>query len=457
MSNIQQLRVRLQRLMSSIKLLRLLGTLAICILVSYFWVVPSALAQEPVTLTLMVIAPEVQAWNDTLIKNFENENPGIHIQIIEGPTITDLYENLYTSAFIVGDSPYDLINMDVIWAPKFAAAGWLLDLSDRVTDEELKAFLDKDVEAGRYQGKLYRIPLRSDAGMLYYRKDLLEQSGYEPPETFEELVKISQDLQEKKAATWGYLWQGRQYEGLPAMFVEILKGFGGFWVDPETKEVGLDQPEAIKAVEFLKSTIETGISPPGVTSYQEEDTRYLFQNGKAVFLRNWPYVWPLVSEETSKVKGKFAVKPMVHVLGGTSGDCLGGWGLGISKTSKHPEEAWKAIQYFTSAQAQRPYILRTGYMPSRRELFTDPEIVAKYPYFPQFLEVAESAVLRPAIAQYSQVSDILQRYLNAALTNPRLSPEKAMKLAADETRRVLEIGKLELGKLRSSKLIGNRH
>lgn len=129
---------------------------------------------------------------------------------------------------------------------------------------------------------------------------------------------------------------------------------------------------------------------------------------------------------------------MVHAPGKSGGACLGGWGLGIAKSSKHPEEAWKAIQYFTSVEAQRRFILQAGYVPSRRELFTDPEIVAKYSHYPQLLEVVQSAVLRPPIAQYAQASDILQRYLSGAITN-RLSPEIAMKAAANETRRLLGV------------------
>jgi multiple sugar transport system substrate-binding protein len=299
--------------------IKLLTILIGFILIFKLGSLPPTLAQEPVTLTLLMLATEVQAWNEVLIKNFEKANPNIRIQIIEGPSASDLYENLYTSAFILGDSPYDLINMDVVWAAKFAAAGWIQDLSSRITDEQLKAFLDKDVEAGRYKGKLYRIPLRSDAGMLYYRKDLLKNARLQPPETFAELTTISQELQSTKAAKWGYLWQGRQYEGLSAMFVEILEGYGGFWVNPETKEVGLAQPEAIKAVAFLKSTIQTGISPKGVTTYQEEDTRRLFENGDAVFLRNWPYVLPLAQEDTSKIKDKIGIKAMIHAPGQKSG------------------------------------------------------------------------------------------------------------------------------------------
>ncbi|PMB40208.1 ABC transporter substrate-binding protein [Fischerella thermalis CCMEE 5330] len=398
--------------------------------------VPPAHTQQPVVLNLLMTAPDAQPWKEGIIKDFESKNPGIRINIIEGPNATNLLEDLYTSAFILGDSPYDLINMDVIWTPKFAAAGWLLDLTDKVTESELAAFSPKDVEGGRYKGRLYRIPMRSDVGMLYYREDLLRQAGFNPPETFTDLIKISQALKQQDKINWGYIWQGRQYEGLAAMFVEILEGFGGFWVNPNTLEVGLDRPETLKAIAFLKETIATGISPPGVTTYQEEETRRIFQSGQAVFLRSWPYVWPLANEKASPIRGKIAIKPMVSASGENSGACLGGWGLGISKTTKHPQEAWKAIQYFTSEAAQRRFILQAGFVPSRRSLFTDPQIVATYPHYPQLLEVVEQAVLRPPIAQYAQTSDILQRYLSAALTN-RMTPEAAMKAAAQETRRLL--------------------
>jgi multiple sugar transport system substrate-binding protein len=85
-------------------------------------------------------APDAQPWQQGMVKDFETQNPGIRINVIEGPNATNLIEDLYTSAFILGDSPYDLVNMDVIWTPKFAAAGWLLDLTDRISKEELAAF-----------------------------------------------------------------------------------------------------------------------------------------------------------------------------------------------------------------------------------------------------------------------------------------------------------------------------
>ncbi len=426
---------KLQKILKRLGFLRLFGvSLAVFLgIVIFAWKV---YAQQPVTLNLLMTAPDAQPWQQGLVKDFEAENPGIRINIIEGPNATNLLEDLYTSAFILGQSPYDLINMDVIWTPKFAAAGWLLDLSDRITPEELAAFSQKDVEGGRYEGRLYRIPMRSDVGMLYYREDLLREAGLNPPETFQDLMRISQTLKQAGKANWGYVWQGRQYEGLVAMFLEVLEGFGGYWVNPNTLEVGLDRPETLQAIEFLRNTVDEGISPPGVTTYQEEETRRFFQSGQAVFLRSWPYVWPLANQPGSPINGKIAIQPMVHAPGQSSAACLGGWGLGIAKSSPHPEEAWKAIQYFTGREAQRRFILTAGFVPSRRELFTDPEIVAKYPHYPQLLEVVDQAVLRPPIAQYAQTSDILQRYLSAALTG-RMSPESAMQSAANETRRLL--------------------
>lgn len=398
-------------------------------------VVFPALTQQPVVLTLLMQGQDLVSWRP-FIQEFEQEHSGIRVNLVEGPFDTNLIENLYTSAFLLGDSPYDVINMDIVWVPKFAAAGWVMDLTDRISPEQLSKFVEGNVEGSRYKGRLYRIPHASDAGMLYYRKDLLEAAGLKPPETFQEMVDISQKLQNQGKATWGYLWQGKQYEGVAAMFVEVLEGFGGFWANPQTFEVGLDRPEAIQAVEFLRNTVTAGISPPGVTTYGEEETRLLFQAGQSIFLRNWPYVWRLANGESSKIQGKISLKPMPHAAGQRGGSCLGGWGLGISKTSRHPEEAWQLIEYLTSEETQRKFIGATGLIPSYKSLFTDPEIVAKYPHYPQLLKVVQQPALRPPLAQYAQASDVLQRYLSAAFTG-RMTPEQAMKAAAKETRNLL--------------------
>ena len=393
-----------------------------------------SLTQEPVVISFLMLAPETPLF-EPVIAEFEAQNPDIRLEMVEGPNAPNLVEDLNTSALLLGRSPYDLINLDVVWTAKFAAAGWLLDVSDRLADEQMAEFLDSTIEAGRYEDKLYRVPWRTDAGMLYYRSDLLEAIGAAPPDTFTELFDLSQTLQVETDVDWGYLWQGRQYEGLAAMFVEVLSGFGGYWIDADSLEVGLDQPESVNAVRFLLDTIAAGVSPPGVTTYQEEETRRLFQSGGAVFMRNWPYAVPLLDADESPVSGQVGIRPMIGTPIGEGAGCLGGWGWGIVSSTPHPEEAWRVVEFFTSEAVQRQNAL-AGYMPSLRSLYADPEILAAHPYFSELFDVATNTVLRPNIAQYAQASDILQRYLSAALSG-RMEPEAAMEAAANETRNLL--------------------
>jgi multiple sugar transport system substrate-binding protein len=389
--------------------------------------------QQPVTITTLIRADEALQLQP-LVTKFNQQHPKIKFKIIEAPSDSNQVEDLYTSSFLLGNSPYDLVYMDIVWTPKFAAAGWLRDISDRLPPVAAQDYLAEDIAGGTYQDKLYRLPFRSDAGMLYYRQDLLEQAGYQPPETFEQLLTISQALQQQGLVDWGYVWQGKQYEGLAAMFVEILEGHGGYWVNPDSLAVGLDQPEAIAAVEFLRTAIAEKVSPPGVTTYAEEETRLLFQNGKVAFLRNWPYVYSLAAD--SAIAGKYNIQPMVHAPGKKSAGTLGGWGLGISSTTKHPEAAWQVAEFLSSEASQREFILETGFLPSRVALFNDPAIVAKYNYYPRLLDVVKSSALRPPIAQYAQASDILQRYLSAAITG-KMTALTAMQNAAQETKTLL--------------------
>ncbi|WP_331281816.1 ABC transporter substrate-binding protein [Planktothrix serta] len=409
-------------------------TLLLVIIISSLTLKP-AFSQQPVTVKVLVQALESTQW-EPMIKSFHQTHPKIRLEVVKAPNNTNLVEDLYTSAYLLGDSPYDLAYMDVVWVQKFAAAGWLENLTEKVESEELNAYIQGDVEGGKYQDKLYRMPFRTDVGMLYYRKDLLQKAGLKPPKTFEDLINISKTIQDQNLAKWGYVWQGKQYEGLAAMFTEILQGYGGFWVNPQTQAIGLDAPESIEAVKFLRQTIKEAISPPGVTTYGEEETRRLFESGNTLFLRNWPYVYALASN--SSIAGNYALQPMVHLPGKQSGACLGGWGFGISKSSKHQQEAWQVIEYFNQPAIQRQYFLETGYVPSRKSLFTDDILVNQYNYLPALLQGAENAVLRPPIPQYAQASDILQRYLSAALTGSK-TPEQAMKAAADETRTLLNI------------------
>jgi multiple sugar transport system substrate-binding protein len=184
------------------------------------------------------------------------------------------------------------------------------------------------------------------------------------------------------------------------------------------------------------TVINRGDYPPGVTNYLEEDSLRVFENGNAAFLRNWPYVWAEANKDGSPVQNKIALKPMVHAPGEAAAACLGGWGFGIAATTPHTEEAWQVVEYFTSREAQKQFALEFAYVPSRRDLFTDSDILDKYPHYEALFNVAETTRPRPPVGQYAQLSDILQRYLSAAITD-QMTSEAAMQAATRETRRVL--------------------
>jgi multiple sugar transport system substrate-binding protein len=405
----------------------------------------SACTPVPANLSLVVTQDEAGYW-PPLIEEFETQHPNVKINFINGnesildkPKNTDELKKFYASTFNKG-SPYDLIYLDLIWLPEFAQAGWLMDLTSEFTEPDWEdAFLDSEIQAGYFKDKLYRIPFRTDVGVLFYRQDLLTAAGYnEPPATFDELLQLSQRLIQTGKVQYGYLWQGRQTEALAAMFVEVLQGYGGFWFNTETGEVGLAQPPAIRAMEFLRKTITEEISPPAIITQAEEQTRDLFRQGQAAFMRNWPSAWVEVSQGDFNVSGKIGIVPMVHAEGQKSGSCQGGWGFAIAQDTPHKQAALEAVKFFTSASAQRQLALTYGAVPSRKALFTDPQLVQRYRHYPDLLKIIENySVSRPRTPEYDQASCILQKYLSQALKPDNSQPNMAMEAAAKETRQLL--------------------
>jgi multiple sugar transport system substrate-binding protein len=261
------------------------------------------------------------------------------------------------------------------------------------------------------------MPAFTDAGVLFYRTDLVSS----PPQTFEELVRDAR--REQTRDRWGFLWQGKQYEGLVTVFLEVLRGYGGEWIDAATREVRIQSSQAVRAIEFLKGTIGE-ISPEAVTTYAEEDTRTIFQNGRAVFMRNWPYVWTLI-QQGGALQEKIGMAAMVHAPGHASTPTLGGWGFAISSRTRNPERAWKFIEFVTRPEQLRQAQERQGRIPARRSMIPS-----------ELLPILGEAQPRPAIPEYAQASDILQRWLSAALTG-RATPENAIGEIAKETHALL--------------------
>jgi multiple sugar transport system substrate-binding protein len=403
----------------------------ICLLVLAACSRSHSLNRPVVQLSVMMDADITGDWHQ-FIREFEAANPTIRINYIEGPSETNAREDLYVTSLLSGETVYDLIFADVVWVPKFAAAGWLEDLTDRWPAERWNEFVPGALEGSKYKGRIYRVPQTIDVGVLYYRRDLLAAAGETPPETFDELVRIALKLQ-RPDRLWGFVWQGKQYEGLICNFVEVLTGFGGYWINADSDDVGLDRREAIAALEWMCNTIHgAGISPPGTTAYTEEEGRLMFLSGRAVFLRNWPFVYTMAQQPGSAVRGNIGLKLMPAAPNGRPTATLGGWGMCVAKNSPHKEEAWKFCEYLSALPQVRRIQATRGTPPALKSFYE----TTNDPVQRDIYKVMQSAVVRPRVPQYAQASDILQRYVSAALTN-RMTSQAAMANAAKETRLLL--------------------
>jgi multiple sugar transport system substrate-binding protein len=385
---------------------------------------------------------ETQGFLEQLIKEFEARNPDLKIVREIGPHSSTEFHDLVSQKLKNRDAELDVFFMDVIWPAEFAAAGWALPLDRFFAAEERKKFLPATISANTYQGSIYGVPLFVDAGLLYYRKDILQQYGFAPPRTWPELVEQAKTIlaKEKDANLTGFSGQFKQYEGLVCNMMEyILSGNGRLW-DERALKGALHQPEAEAAVRFVRDRIVGEISHRGVLAYQEPESLALFTQGKAIFHRNWPYAWEEANDrQKSQVAGKVGMATLPAFPGGKSASALGGWQLGISRFSRQPELAWRFIRFMTGAEVQKRIALQTGRGLARIDVYRDAEIVKKYPRFRTQLEISAQAVPRPQTPVYVPLSNIMQRYFSSAIAVRESNIDKLARLASRDMDRVLDL------------------
>jgi multiple sugar transport system substrate-binding protein len=346
------------------------------------------------------------------------------------PASSDETHQLYVINLAGQASDFDVIAMVVIWIPEFARAGWLRDISPVLTSEERNQFFEGPIEAVTYRDRLFAVPWYIDAGLLYYRKDLLYEYGFAPPETWPELLQIATEIRKHRPDLYGFLWQGKQYEGLICNALEFMWSNGGA-VLTET-EVVLNSVANRNALQFMHDLIYVHkISPEFVTTAVEDTTRRTFGDGKAIFMRNWPYAWNLFQEEDSEVKGKVGVSTLPFFPGHNSASTLGGWQLGVNRFSKKPEAAEKLVRFLTSEYAQKRLSLEVGYKPTRKILYQDPELKRRQPFIVDLYPVFQNAKPRPVTPFYMMMSQVLQPEFSAVVSGIR-KPEEALAAAQQQ-------------------------
>ncbi|ODN30554.1 ABC transporter substrate-binding protein [Fervidobacterium thailandense] len=396
-------------------------------------------AQKRVTITMTAgaVGKELEVLYAQLDR-FMKANPDIKVSVMPMPNSSTERHDLYVTYLAAGEKEPTVLMLDVIWPAEFAP--YLEDLTNDKAYFELDKFLPGTVKSATVNGRIVAIPWFTDAGLLYYRKDLLEKYGFKnPPKTWDELVRMAKTITAKEKNMYGFVWQGARYEGLVCDFMEYLISFGGDVLD-EAGNVVINSPAAVRALQFMVDLIyKENVSPRAVTTYMEEEARRVFQNGQAVFMRNWPYAWALLNDpKESKVAGKVGVAPLPAGPAGRSAATLGGWMLGINKnaTPEEKEAAKKLIKFLTSYDEQLYKAINAGQNPTREAVYKDPQLKKAAPFMVELYGVFINAEPRPRTAKYSELSDVMQKYIHAALTQ-QMTAQKAIEEMAKELRRVL--------------------
>jgi trehalose/maltose transport system substrate-binding protein len=333
---------------------------------------------------------------------------GDNVVIVPMPSSTTDQFAQYKLWLAAGNTDIDVYQTDVIWAPQLADQ--FVDLTDAVKPTAADYF-PSIIASQTVNGKLVAVPAFTDAGVLYYRKDLLDKYKQPVPKTWEELAKTAKLVQDGERAAgnkdiWGFVFQGNAYEGLTCDALEWINSYGGGQIVEPDGSISVNNPKAAAAITEAASWINT-ISPPGVLGYQEEEARGVWQTGNAVFMRNWPYAYSLGNSADSKVKGLFDVAPLPAGTDGKSAATLGGWNIAVSKYSKNQAEAIKLALFISSKEFQKDRAIQRSALPTLQALYDDPDVAKAQPIVPTMKAVFMNAVARPsrgAGIKYNEVS-----------------------------------------------------
>lgn len=356
-------------------------------------------------------------------QEFMDKNPNINVEL-DFVTYEALHDKIVTAAASKAGT-YDVVLMDCIWPAEFAAAGFIMDVSDKVTDEMKKDIWPGALEAVTYQGKVYGMPWVNDVLFLYYNEEMLKAAGFDnPPKTWTELEQMSMTAKEKGIVEYPFIEFFSQDEGLTIAFAYYLFAFGGSFFDAENKPA-FNSPEGLAALNYMVKGMKDGMYNPASLESTYEEVRHTFSQGTSLFSVNWAYQYNLANDEK---ESKIAGKAKITILPGEkipSATINGGMGLAVTSDSKHPSEAWEWIMHLSSKDVQKRYAANS--MPIWMSLFEDPELVTAQPVMLPVSKAAYEYIKnRPQVPFYSETHKIVEREAQLALTDKK-TPEQALK------------------------------
>jgi len=388
-----------------------------------------AFAETTINALFMAQAAYSEQDVRSMAADFEKANPDIKVNLEFVP-----YEGLHDKTVLAqGSGGYDVVLFDVIWPAEYATNKVLLDVTDKVTPEMDKGVLPGAWTTVTYDGKRYGMPWILDTKYLFYNKAMLAKAGIDhPPTTWDELAADAKLIKDKGILATPIAWSWAQAEAVICDYATLVDAYGGKFLDDAGKPV-FQTDGGLKALQYMVQTVKDGITNPNSKEFLEEDVRHVFENGEAAFALNWTYMYNLAKDpKESKVSGDVGVVPAPGVTGTSTASAVNGsMGLGITTTSKHPDEAWKFITYMTSQPVQNAYAKLS--LPIWASSYDDPAVTKGQEELVAAAKVALPLMFpRPTTPKYQELSTALQVGIQQAVLGTS-SPEDALQSAVDNS------------------------
>lgn len=353
------------------------------------------------------------------------EATGIEFEYVPGDQSATDRLRTYNTQLGAGTSDIDVYQIDVIWPGILAQHA--VDLNESLSDLAAQHF-PAIVENNTVDGKLIGMPWFTDAGLLYYRQDLLDKYSLTAPATWADLEATAKTIQDGERASspdfWGFVFQGAAYEGLTCNGLEWQYSNGGGRIVEDvdgTPTVTLNNPQAVAAFQRVAGWINN-IAPESVTTFTEPESLNVFIAGNSAFMRNWPYAWAASQDPASVIRGKIGVQPLPKGDGdgATNADTLGGWQMMVSKYSEAQEAGIEYVKYMCSPEVQTSYAIERSHLPTIASVYDDPGVAQASEFIPRLKDVFQGgAVARPSSIAADLYNDVSVAYftgLNQILT-----------------------------------------
>ena len=379
----------------------------------------------PVTLNALFM--KQAAYSEENVKDmtaaFTAANPNITVNL-EFVAYDALHDKIVTDQ-AGGAGTYDTVLLDAIWPAEFAKAQLVRDITDKIPAEYKTDVFESAFAGAQYQGKFYAVPWINDTKFLFYNKKMLADAGIAaPPKTWDGLLADAKAIKDKGIVQYPIVWSWAQAEAAICDWTQLAAVMGGATFMDGDKPV-FNQDGPLAALEWMKKTIDDGLTNPASTGFLEEDVRNTFSAGSAAFALNWTYMYNLANDPAqSKVAGQVGVVASPGMGATATSGVNGGMGIAVTRSSKHPDEAVQYALWMASKPMQDKYAQLS--LPMWKSSFDDPKITGSAPELFAAAKIEfTNLVVRPVVPYYTALSSALQVALQEALTG-RKSPKQAL-------------------------------